>query len=296
MLGEVLTHSEDPLLKENARRLQSAYEEFRLFQDGRLPHLLTLLGRALAQNQEYRLALRLLESAVRELPQYRDAWIVLGYCALALEEHERAEQAFETALRIDPIKPEVQELLAMTYAAKGDLERAYLQMRFALVNGAQPELPARLRLIDYATRLGRFEEALEQYEVVFALPGVEIRHFEEAVSLAINEVRQPERAAAISKIALDTVGERPQVLSLLGWAALAQDRLAEAKALLEKAVSEDPTLAAAWYRLGLIEERFGNSPAALGAYRQAYDRGLEGGDIRSASLAVERYNALITSP
>jgi tetratricopeptide (TPR) repeat protein len=295
-LAEVLSRTEDPLLRENARRLQDAYEEFSLFQDGKPVHLLVLLARALAQNGEYRLALQLLESAVALDPQYRDAWIILGYSALAVEEKDRAVQALETALRLDPIKPEVQELLASAYAAQGDLERAYMQMRFALVNKVEPELPARLKLIDYARRIGRFEEALQQYEVIFSLPGAEIAHMEEAVGIAIDELRQPERASLIAKRALGKMGEGARVFALLGWVALAEDRLEEARALLDRAVSEDSALGSAWYRLGLVEERLGETAAALGAYRQAYDVGLASGDIRSASLAAERYNALITSP
>ncbi|MCH7571913.1 MAG: hypothetical protein IH891_03260, partial [Planctomycetes bacterium] len=82
--------SNDPFLAQAARTIQGAYDEFALFQDGQEEHLHTLLARALAQIGQCPSAQMLLAGVTQEDPDYRDAWIVLGYCQLAMENADRA--------------------------------------------------------------------------------------------------------------------------------------------------------------------------------------------------------------
>ncbi len=286
----------DPLLRADVERLLSAYDEFDLFEDGKRTHLLTLLARALSGNQECRLARELLGRVVVEDPLYRDAWIIAGYCALALELPDEAVRSFEEALALDPVKAETQYFLAMAYASRGDLERAYAQMRFAIVNHVQPETDARLRLAEYAERLGRYGEALDQYEQVLEIGGGQLRLFVAPVRLAIVQMRRPDLAEGIARRAIASSPDAALALDLLGWALLASGRLQEAAVVLERAVNRDGELPSAWYHLGLAQERSGETAASLASFRRAYEEGNSHQDYLTASLASDRYNALITSP
>ncbi len=107
----------DPVLRSYARTLQSAYDEFALFPSGSDMHLITLLSRALAQVQECELALPLLIQVTTAKDDYRDAWIVQGYCELVTERPEQALASLEHAYSLDPQKPEIQYFLARAYSA-----------------------------------------------------------------------------------------------------------------------------------------------------------------------------------
>ena len=101
----------EPVLRSHAKILLAAYDEFTLFPESPDIHLITLLSRALAQVQECELALPLLTQVTAKKDDYRDAWIVQGYCELVTERTEQSLASLEQAYNIDPQKPETQYFL-----------------------------------------------------------------------------------------------------------------------------------------------------------------------------------------
>ncbi len=144
----------DPTLRTSANVLQDAYKEYQLFPESPESHLQTLLGRALAEVQECELALPLLVGVTQTNADYRDAWIVQGYCELATERFEQARTSLEHAYNLDPQKPEIQYFLGRTYAVLGDTATATTFLNFALQNGFQPEADLREELAQLALQLG----------------------------------------------------------------------------------------------------------------------------------------------
>ncbi|MFH0851492.1 MAG: tetratricopeptide repeat protein, partial [Candidatus Peregrinibacteria bacterium] len=157
---QTVTTGWEPALRTNARTLLGAYEEFALFPQSSDLHLITLLSRALAQVQECELALPLLAQVTREKEDYRDAWIVQGYCELTTERPQQALNSLERAYNLNPEKPEIQYFLARAHAALNQHENAITFLEYALQNGFTPKSEIRRLIAAEALKKGDAAAAL----------------------------------------------------------------------------------------------------------------------------------------
>lgn len=83
-----------------------------------------IFAQMLNQTNRARLALPILQNVTSGFPDYRDGWVFLGYSQLELKKYDRAIEALQSALDLDPIYPLTYELLARTYEGKGEAEKA----------------------------------------------------------------------------------------------------------------------------------------------------------------------------
>ncbi|TSC58350.1 MAG: tpr domain-containing protein [Candidatus Peregrinibacteria bacterium Greene0416_19] len=246
-LKQVVTGWE-PELRDSADVLLRAYDEFALFPDGSEAHLDTLLARGLAGVQECEIALPLLSHALGGRDDYRDAWIVQGYCELMTERHKQALASLERAYAIDPEKPETQYFLGRAHAMNGDHRNAVTFLQYALRNGLQPEDEVRRILAMEAERAGDPDTALAQYKALATLPDADVDAFTAFVTYALS-VGQTKDAYDAAATAVKKWPDDARTQELLGWSAgEAGDRDA-AIAALEKALQLDPTRESARERL-----------------------------------------------
>lgn len=175
----------EPVLRAHARALLAAYEEYAQFPDNREIHLSTLLSRALADAGECELALPLLSRVTRAQEDYRDAWIVQGFCELITERYDEALASLEQAYRLDPRKPEIQYFLARVYDAQGDHGNALTFLQYALRNAFQPEAEVRRLLAVEAIAVGNTTLALNQYAALTSLPDANVETFETFITAAL---------------------------------------------------------------------------------------------------------------
>ncbi|MDD5623619.1 MAG: tetratricopeptide repeat protein [Candidatus Peribacteraceae bacterium] len=238
----------EPTLRSYARSLQSAYDEFALFPEGKNMHLVTLLSRALAQVQECELALPLLAQVTQQQDDYRDAWIVRGYCELTTERFGEALTSLERAYNLNPEKPETQYFLARAYAALGQHDNAITFLEYALENGFEPQAEVRRILAAEALTKGDNGLALRQYEALTQEKDVTMESFEGYVTTALALGRK-EEASAMAQRALERFPENAVAYDLSGWTLAALDRKEEARAALTRALEIDPLLASAKERL-----------------------------------------------
>ncbi len=231
----------DPLIRSSARILLSAYDEFALFEDGRDIHLTTLLARALAQVGECETALPLLTHVITSTNDYRDAWIVRGYCELISERFTDALTSLEQAYNIDPEKPETQYFLARAHFMLGDPQNAVTFLQYAVVNGFEPQKEARLLLARYALELGDTTLALDQYLALTESPGADVSAFRRYVELALAMNGREEDAYAVALTAESRWPDDPEALTLLAMTEARTGRMAEAERHLEEALRISPT-------------------------------------------------------
>lgn len=243
----------DPVLRSQADILMGAYEEYTLFPDSPDIHLLTLLSRALAQAQECELALPILSQVTQAQDDYRDAWIVQGYCELGTERFAQALASFEHAYAIDPEKPEIQYFLARTYAAQEDHGNALRFLQYALENGFEPETEVRRALAREALETGNAAVALEQYDALSTREQATMEDFADFVTAAMTAGRTEEALVKAGK-ATEKWPDNPDAYTLYAWAAEEADRDEEARNALEKALSIDPGHAEASQRLERMGE------------------------------------------
>ncbi len=183
----------EPVLRAHAREILNAYEEYALFPESPEIHLQTLLSRALAEAGECELALPMLSRVTRQQDDYRDAWIVRGFCELTTERTEEALASLEQAYRIDPQKPETQYFLARAYGDRGDHANALTFLQYALRNAFQPEAEVRQLLAAEALQLGQSALALEQFDTLTKLPGATIETFDQCIQ-ALLAANRPQEA------------------------------------------------------------------------------------------------------
>lgn len=232
----------EPVLRNYAQTLQNAYSEYALFPQSPNTHLITLLARALAQVQECELALPLLQQVIAQEDDYRDAWIVQGYCELMTERPQEALASFERAYALDPEKPEVQYFLARAFALLKDHKNAVTFLEYALRNGFTPEADARLLLAREAIESGDAVLALEQFSALTQAANAGIETYDGAVSAAL-ALGKTEEASIKAAETLAKWPEEGLAHELTGLVAEAAGRVDDAKTAFRKALELDPSLA-----------------------------------------------------
>jgi len=290
-----LMQSKDPILAHSAKSLQSAYDEYDLFQDGKPVHLNTLIARVLSQIGQCPSALLLLSEVLIDESDYRDAWILKGYCQLMLEDQINALASFEHAYSLDPEKSEIQYFLGIAHERLDQYEDAKKFFEFALQNGFQPQNIIRQKLAFYAQKDGDKEEAILQYSAAIEgddIGPAQIETYRALVTLLIEESNDIEKARRISLMARDAFGDIPDVLELIGWTAMLTGNLDESATFLNSATLQDPLLATAWFRKGELEERVGDISQAISSYRKAYDLSV-GIDQELSVKSAEAHNILV---
>lgn len=246
-LAAVQTGNE-PLLKNYASILQNAYTEYSLFPESPNIHLVTLLGRALAQIEECPLALPLLTQVTAQQSDYRDAWIVRGFCELSAGKAEDALISLNQAYALDPEKPETQYYLGRAYSGTGDHHNAVTFLSNALKNGFKPERTVREALLDEARATGDSLLALSQAQALAAADDASVSDAEMAVTLSVQNQDFP-AALSIAEAATTRWPDDGRSFDLLGLALGAAGRRDEAKQALEHALSLNPNLQSAHERL-----------------------------------------------
>ncbi|MBI3336462.1 tetratricopeptide repeat protein [Candidatus Peregrinibacteria bacterium] len=234
----------EPILRSFAITILAAYGEYDLFPTSPNIHLITLLARSLAQVQECELALPLLVQVTQEQDDYRDAWIVQGYCEFTTERFNQSLHSFERAYTLDPEKPEIQYFLGRSYAALGNHSTALTFLQYALKNGFEPQGEVRKFIIQEAIATDNATIAIDQYDALLSLPSATIAVFREMIHLAIASDNQ-ELALLKAIDATHRFPEDPQAFLLLGEIALQTNNPDQARTALSQALSLDPNLSVA---------------------------------------------------
>lgn len=238
----------EPVLRTYARTLAAAYDEYALFPESPVLHLETLVSRALAQVQECELALPILSRVTHAQDDYRDAWVVQGYCELSTERPNEALASLERAYQLDPEKPEIQYFLARAYLARNDHANALTFLQYALRNGFQPESEVRRLIAQEALEMQNPALALEQYDALTKADDADVTTYEAFVTAAITAGKAEEAYAKATEAAARWP-EEARVQEQLGWAAAETGRTDEARSAFERALVIDPNLQTARERL-----------------------------------------------
>lgn len=241
----------EPTLRGYARALLSAYEEYDLFEGSPETHRQTLLARALADVGECALALPILSQVLAAQDDYRDAWIVQGYCQLTSERPDDAKLSLERAYQIDPQKPEVQYFLARTFSKLGDHQAAITYLQYAIENGFTPVAEARRLLAAEAIATGQNDLALKELDTLAQATDATVDAFVDFVTASLS-MQQDEEAYARAQEAVARFPESAIAHDLLGWTASETNRRDEARSELQKALDLDPTLQSARDRLNSL--------------------------------------------
>jgi tetratricopeptide (TPR) repeat protein len=229
----------EPVLRSYARSLQAAYDEFALFPESTELHLTTLLARSLAQVHECELALPLLSTVTRTQDDYRDAWIVQGYCELTTERADSAVASLEHAYNQDPSKPETQYFLARAYSMRSEYENAITFLEYALQNGFEPQGEIHRAIAQEAVKGGKNDLALANFAALLETPDVTVEDFAGFVAMAL-ALGQNDNALEKAQKAVEKFPSSASAHAMLGSALAALERAEEARLSYQKALDIDP--------------------------------------------------------
>ena len=199
------------------------------------PDLLYLNGIIESEAGQYAAARSHLEESVARNPTYYNAHYNLGIVLAQLKDFPGAKEQLERALALGAVEPEVHFKLATVLRNLGDTKRAEEELKFY-----QQESKART------------ERTLAT-------------HTAEQAALE----KDPQKAVALYRQAVEATPENPQLLFKL---AMALDRVGDTAAertTLEQAIKIDPGLAIAQNQLGYLDSVGGDAASAEQHFRLA---------------------------
>lgn len=280
----------DADVAQKAEKLLAAYREFALYQDGKEIHRQALLARTFSNIGYTDLSIAQLKKILVAMPNYRDAWIILGYDYLSIEEYSSAMQAFQKAYSIDPIKPEASYYIGLTSLKMGNFPDAIKFLSIAIQNGYEPLVQAKQTLAEAYFKSGDSKNSAALYKEILSSSTQETGGFVRPIWLYIEQLHDPKSAVKLASQAVATTPNDPVALSLLGWALWADHSYADAEKALLQSIQLNPNLAAAHLNLGRVYESTNRTDQALSEYEKAYQLDQNG------SIGVEatkRYNLLL---
>ena len=290
---ELLLASKDPFVLHAVKSVKGAYDEFDLFEEGKDVHLETLIARSLASVGQCPVSEMLLSDVVSKESDYRDAWIILGYCRLILQDDDGALFAFSNAYDLDPEKSEIQYFLGLTYEKLEDIDEAERFLGYALKNGFPKQKHLMEKLAVMSENKGDFASAAIYYQsIIENEEEVEVNVYVNLISLLVEHLDGLLEAKEILDDIRDEFGDIPEVLDMVGWVALEEGDVDNAAIFLNASVNQNPNLSSAWYHKAMLEERIGEFSKAISSYKKSYNLSI-GVDNILAKKSADRHNSLI---
>lgn len=289
-LGKAAETDVEGIVKGNSQKLLAAFDTFDKSEGAQETYQRTLLAKTLSEVNEHNLTIQVVYDVLEGNPQYRDAWIILGYSYLNLEKYFDAVSSLEKALAIDPSKPEALYFLGVAQKKQGEYGKAINNLEIAVRNGFEPKATAYKELAESYMKNEEYEKAVEYYEKLIEADASNLDAFIKAIWIYIDFIGNPGKAEEIAQTAVKAHPEDALSYNLLGWAKISGGDMTGAKDNLDKALQIDENLAAAYLNLGIWYERQGNLVDAKTNYKRAYE--LEKG-TGVGEKALNMYNALI---
>lgn len=272
--------------------VNQAYQGFDAQQNGQNIFLEALLTKAMVDVEEYELAEAMALKVLNQESNYRDVWTLLGYAQLKMERYEEAKQSLDQAVKIDSLKPEIHYFLGLSHYFLEEYDEAVQRFELALLYNFEPQNEPYRKIAESQLHLGRYEESLAAYEYLVKIEHASVEDFVEPVSLAIEKVKDLDRALTLAQESVTHFPQEAMSHTLLAWTYLEQGQTDLADESIKRALQIDPMLADAHYNAGRIREAQGHIDGAIWEYEKAYDLA-EGGDHISTK-ASESYNRLVT--
>jgi len=219
-------------------------------------------GNALVQHGKLDLAVEALRPAVIDLPKSWKLRIGLGTACYLLGDYKTAAEELLEAVRLKPDSATAYFLLGEAYDSAEHFQPA-IETAFKMYLKTAPRDP--WAYYHYAVILYGQAQAAGSSDY-------------QAAGANLNEALRLNSSFAEAYLEL-------------GLIALAQDKGEQGIAALEKAVSLDPQLAAAHYRLGLAHRRTGNTAKAkveMDRFRALKDEARYGGRVRESLASMAR--------
>ncbi|MFA5792958.1 MAG: tetratricopeptide repeat protein [Candidatus Gracilibacteria bacterium] len=268
----------------------NAYSDFELAQNGQRIYLNALLTKAYIDAEEYPMAIEMATKILNEKSSYRDVWILLGYANLKMETYAEAESAFTKAKSIDSVKPEIHYFLGLSRFMQNNWSGAVEELELAILYGFEPKSEAYQKMAESQNSLGNYQDALKAYEYLVNINQSSVGLFSEPIRIAIENVKDLDRALTLANLATTTFPGEALSWSLTAEVYLAKGELDSAENMIDTALGINSAFAKAYYIQGLIKEAKGELTEAKSSYKKAYELSPKADDL--SAMSAIKYNAL----
>lgn len=285
-----LAQDGDIEIANNAKKILDAYREHSIFQDGIELHRQALLSKAFVNIGAFDLAIIQLKKILIKQQDYRDAWLILGYVYMQIEEYPFAVQAFQKAYALDSTKPETQYFLGLSTLKMGKSKESIHFFERALQNGYEPQIQVQQQLAEALVQTGQIKKAVKVYEEILLSSQQDIGSFVRPIWMYIEKLDDAKNAQILAEKAIDYYPKDPMALNLLGWTQWANGDFSKAKRNLVDSIREDQNFAPAYLNLGRVLESELKKEQALQYYQKAYELDAHG---TVGNTAAQLYNELL---
>jgi tetratricopeptide (TPR) repeat protein len=282
-----------PHIAQKVSDLVTIYQEFKQVSDGEDPHLFTLIGKKLAENNEWMLAQGFAEIALQEKSDYTDAWIVRGYTHYLRNNFEEALADFNAAYKLDPIRPETHYFLALTLTELDrDGEAALYYEKVLEQSNFNFETDLKWRLVEILIRQKKYEQVLIIYQEL-ATETSELEKFISPLHQLIELAKRPDLALELSETLYDEYPQDTLAANLYAWSLIADDQIIKSLGVLNEALKQESDNPRTHLNLGLAKEKEQKHTEAAEHYKTAYDLGKTNRAYSAiTNMAAEAYNRI----
>lgn len=214
-----------------------------------------------------------LEDVIERDPGNAEARILLGSVHSAQGDSDKAEASFRAAIEADPTKGDAYASLARLYRSVGRVEDADQVIREGLDATTGKNEMLRLSLAMRLEQEGRFDEAIDEYEILYDQnPDSVVVANNYASLLAEHRADDPaqvERAFAIAKRFRDT--KQPYLQDTYGWLLHLRGEDERALISLKEAAEALPGNAQVQYHAGVVYAALGQAQQARAHLQRAIE-------------------------
>ena len=267
-----------------------AFEQINKAEGLQNEYILTLIAKNFNLGSEYTLAIEKLIKVTQTMPEYRDAWILLGYAQLHQEEYLAAIKSLENALNLDTEKPEIRYLLGLAYFGVDNYLEAITHLEIALQNGYEPKIHIYQKLAEMYLMTKDYKSALNNFEKALELKDEAVDYYIRPIWILADHLKSPNRCIKLANQAIKNHPDEGMSHNLLGWCQLAKNDNENAKLNFQKAINMNPNLGAAYLNLGKLYKLENNLDKAKENFKKAFELS-EGSSI--GNLAATLYNEIL---
>ncbi len=238
---------------------------------GESAHADRLLGQTFLRAGEWTLATRHLRRAIDRNPDDALAHAYLGHAHGKMDAPDEAEAALERAVALAPDSATAHTFLGLHHERMSDLAAA--RAAYETAYDLDPDNPAICVEIGQTWAAeGRYVPAETWLREAVSLQPNDPALWEVLARFYLNHhIKSTGQAVEATEALLKIAPESAVAHDLRGWAALQMDQYATAREHLTRALELDPTLAAAYYHLGLLHRTEGKTEQAREAFIRARD-------------------------
>ncbi|MDR3176572.1 MAG: tetratricopeptide repeat protein [Desulfovibrio sp.] len=203
-------------------------------------------------SKQEKAAMAFAEKRMKERPTDPAAAFMVGECALANRDAQKAEQAYKRALELAPNWEQPLLFLIRIYSATKQVDKAIKLCRDVAAKNPD-NVNAEMYLAMLLEQTGKFDQAEAQYRKIIAEKPDYLAAANNLAFLLTRHKATPERLAEAETLAgKAAAGEAPQPLDTLGWVQHLRGNAEAAEANLRKSLARQEKNAFARYHLAAV--------------------------------------------